>query len=261
MARRSSRSAPSCSAWPTRWRAGARGSGRCTASSRSASRSPSASSSCSPPPPRSSCSSSAHDALLLMVIVVFAGVVAVRAAQLFATDAMRDIEVLRDTLVAVGEGSRAPAAVNGSADEVAELAARGEHRDPQARPRGARSPRPDRGRLARPAHADHLAATAERGGRRRHRRRAHAPGLPRADADAHRDPVRPDRRPVRAVAARGRGHPVDDPAGVARPARRGGGRRAAAAGRGQGRQRPRRRARRASRRAPTRRRCSGSSST
>ena len=65
---------------------------------------------------------SAHDALLLMVIVVFAGVIAVRAAQLFATDAMRDIEVLRDTLVAVGEGSRAPAAVNGSADEVAELA-------------------------------------------------------------------------------------------------------------------------------------------
>ena len=65
---------------------------------------------------------SAHDALLLMVIVVFAGVVAVRAAQLFATSAMQDVEALRDTLVAVGEGSRAPAAVTGSADELAELA-------------------------------------------------------------------------------------------------------------------------------------------
>ena len=65
---------------------------------------------------------SAHDALLLMVIVVFAGVVAVRAAQLFATNAMQDVEALRDTLVAVGEGSRVPAAVTGSADELAQLA-------------------------------------------------------------------------------------------------------------------------------------------
>jgi signal transduction histidine kinase len=65
---------------------------------------------------------SAHDALLLMVIVVFAGVVAVRAAQLFATNAMHDVEALRDTLVAVGEGSRAATAVTGSADELAELA-------------------------------------------------------------------------------------------------------------------------------------------
>jgi signal transduction histidine kinase len=65
---------------------------------------------------------SAHDALMLMVIAVFAGVVGVRAAQLFATNAMQDVEALRDTLVAVGEGSRAPAAVTGSADELAELA-------------------------------------------------------------------------------------------------------------------------------------------
>jgi signal transduction histidine kinase len=65
---------------------------------------------------------SAHDALLLMVIVVFAGVVAVRAAQLFATNALADVNALRDTLVAVGEGSRAPAVVTGSGDELAELA-------------------------------------------------------------------------------------------------------------------------------------------
>jgi signal transduction histidine kinase len=65
---------------------------------------------------------SAHDALLLMVVVVFAGVVAVRAAQLFATEAMEDVEVLRDTLVAVGEGSRVPVAADGMADELAELA-------------------------------------------------------------------------------------------------------------------------------------------
>jgi signal transduction histidine kinase len=65
---------------------------------------------------------STHDAVLLMVIVVFAGVVAVRAAQLFAANALADVEALRDTLVAVGEGSRAPAAVTGSADELDELA-------------------------------------------------------------------------------------------------------------------------------------------
>ena len=65
---------------------------------------------------------SAHDALLLMVIVGFAGVIAVRAAQLFATNAMQDVEALRDTLVAVGEGSREPAPETGSADELAELA-------------------------------------------------------------------------------------------------------------------------------------------
>ena len=64
---------------------------------------------------------SAHDALLLMVVVVFAGAIAVRAAQLFATTAIRDVEALRDTLVAVGDGSRTPAAVDGSADELAEL--------------------------------------------------------------------------------------------------------------------------------------------
>ena len=65
---------------------------------------------------------SAHDALLLMVIVAFAGVIAVRSAQLFATNAMQDVEALRDTLVAVGEGSRTRTPVTGSADELAELA-------------------------------------------------------------------------------------------------------------------------------------------
>ena len=65
---------------------------------------------------------STHDALMLMVVVVFAGVIAARAAQLLATNAIEDVEALRDTLVAVGEGSRAPAAVTGSADELAELA-------------------------------------------------------------------------------------------------------------------------------------------
>ena len=65
---------------------------------------------------------SAHDALLLMVVVVFAGVIAVRAAQLLATTAIEDVEALRDTLVAVGEGSRTPVPVTGSSDELAELA-------------------------------------------------------------------------------------------------------------------------------------------
>ena len=66
---------------------------------------------------------SGHDAAIVLVITVLAGVVAVRAAQLFAGGVMRDIEGLRDTLAAVGEGSREPAAATESTDELAELAA------------------------------------------------------------------------------------------------------------------------------------------
>ena len=91
---------------------------------------------------------SAHDALLLMVIVVFAGVVAVRAAQLFAANALADVEALRDTLVAVGEGSRTPAAVTGSADELDELARAVNTTIGKLDARRDRAPRPDRGRLA-----------------------------------------------------------------------------------------------------------------
>ena len=81
---------------------------------------------------------SAHDALLLMVVVVFAGAIAVRAAQLFATTAIRDVEALRDTLVAVGEGSRTPAAVDRERRRARRADARGQHGDRQARP----TPRP-----------------------------------------------------------------------------------------------------------------------
>jgi signal transduction histidine kinase len=66
---------------------------------------------------------SGHDAAIVLVITVLAGVVAVRAAQLFAGGVMRDIEGLRDTLAAVGEGSREPVAATESSDELAELAA------------------------------------------------------------------------------------------------------------------------------------------
>ena len=65
---------------------------------------------------------SAHDALLLMVVVVFAGIIAVRAAQLLATTAIEDVEALRDTLVAVGRGRASSVPVTGSSDELAELA-------------------------------------------------------------------------------------------------------------------------------------------
>jgi len=65
---------------------------------------------------------SGHDALLGLVLVVFAGLVAARAAFLLAHGAMLDVDRLRDTLQAVGEGSRSPVAVTGSADELAELA-------------------------------------------------------------------------------------------------------------------------------------------
>jgi signal transduction histidine kinase len=66
---------------------------------------------------------SGHDAAIVLVITALAGIVAVRAAQLFAGGVMRDIDGLRETLAAVGEGSREPCAATWSADELAELAA------------------------------------------------------------------------------------------------------------------------------------------
>jgi signal transduction histidine kinase len=65
---------------------------------------------------------SPHDTLIIVVIAILAGLVAVRAAQLLAGDVLGDIEVLRDTLVAVGEGSRDPAVRVNGADELSELA-------------------------------------------------------------------------------------------------------------------------------------------
>jgi signal transduction histidine kinase len=64
---------------------------------------------------------SAHDVFFVMVIAAVAGVVAIRAAALFAGGVMDDIERLRGTLVAVGDGSREPAAAAGGEDELADL--------------------------------------------------------------------------------------------------------------------------------------------
>jgi signal transduction histidine kinase len=66
---------------------------------------------------------SAEDAVLIIVSVVFAGLVAIRAAQLFASDVLHDVEAVRDGLVAVGEGARDVRIETGARDEVAELAA------------------------------------------------------------------------------------------------------------------------------------------
>ncbi len=64
---------------------------------------------------------SGHDAAVGLVLVVFAGLVAARAAYLLAHGAMTDVDRLRDTLHAVGEGAREPVATTGSGDELAEL--------------------------------------------------------------------------------------------------------------------------------------------
>ena len=64
---------------------------------------------------------SAHDVLVIAGIATLAGIVAVRAATLFAGGVMEDIERLRATLVAVGEGAREPAAATGGDDELADL--------------------------------------------------------------------------------------------------------------------------------------------
>jgi len=65
---------------------------------------------------------SAHDALFLVIVAIAATVFAAQAAMVFAGNVLRDVEGLRDTLVAVGEGSRKPAAESSSADELADLA-------------------------------------------------------------------------------------------------------------------------------------------
>ena len=64
---------------------------------------------------------SAHDVFFVVVIAALAGVVAIRAAALFAGGVMDDIERLRRTLIAVGDGSREPAAAAGGDDELADL--------------------------------------------------------------------------------------------------------------------------------------------
>jgi signal transduction histidine kinase len=65
---------------------------------------------------------STQDAVLIVASVAFAGLVAVRAAQLFAKQVLGDVETVRDGLVAVGEGRREVRLETGGCDEVAELA-------------------------------------------------------------------------------------------------------------------------------------------
>jgi signal transduction histidine kinase len=64
-----------------------------------------------------------HDALMVSVITVVIGTVAARAAQLFAGGVLRDVETVRDGLVAVGRGERRPRLRTESRDELGELAA------------------------------------------------------------------------------------------------------------------------------------------
>ncbi len=65
---------------------------------------------------------SAHDALMVAVLSCFAGLVAVRAAQLLAAGLLRDVEAVRDGLRAVGEGDRTTRVHTAASDELAELA-------------------------------------------------------------------------------------------------------------------------------------------
>lgn len=66
---------------------------------------------------------SAHDAFTLAVLLVFAGVLTTYSASVLAGGVMRDIEAVRDGVVAVGEGRRDLEIRTGANDEVAELAA------------------------------------------------------------------------------------------------------------------------------------------
>jgi signal transduction histidine kinase len=66
---------------------------------------------------------SAQDTVLIVVSVAFAGVVAVRVAQLLAGGVLRDVESIRDGLVGFADGRRGARIVTGGRDELAELAA------------------------------------------------------------------------------------------------------------------------------------------
>lgn len=63
------------------------------------------------------------DAVLVSLIVAFTGLVAIVAAQLLAGGVLRDVEHVRDGLVAVGEGRRDVAIETSGSDELAQLAA------------------------------------------------------------------------------------------------------------------------------------------
>jgi signal transduction histidine kinase len=65
---------------------------------------------------------SGHDALLLGAIVAAAGAIAVLGAKLLAGGILRDVEAVRDGLVAVGTGDREVWIETDARDELAELA-------------------------------------------------------------------------------------------------------------------------------------------
>ncbi len=66
---------------------------------------------------------SAQDTVLIVVSVAFAGVVAIRVAQLLAGGVLRDVESIRDGLVAFADGNRGVRIKTGARDELAQLAA------------------------------------------------------------------------------------------------------------------------------------------
>jgi len=66
---------------------------------------------------------SAHDAFTMAVLLVYAGVLTAYSASVLASGVMRDIEAVRDGVVAVGEGRRDLEIRTRANDEIAELAA------------------------------------------------------------------------------------------------------------------------------------------
>jgi signal transduction histidine kinase len=65
---------------------------------------------------------SPHDALVMAVLLLFAGVLTVYSTRILARGTLRDIEAVRDGLMAVGEGQRDVRIETAAHDELAELA-------------------------------------------------------------------------------------------------------------------------------------------
>ena len=154
---------------------------------------------------------------VVAAIVVGAGLIAIVAARMVAGGIMRDVESIRDGLMAVGRGQREVTIETAAHDELTELAAAANAMIHQLREEEVGRDQSEAARrdliaavshdlrtpitslrLLADAVGDDIVEDAET-------RAAYV----RADGHPHRRAQRADRRPVRALAARGRRHQLD----------------------------------------------------
>ena len=151
-----------------------------------------------------------HDGLMAVLLAIYAGALVLWVTGRLAARALHDLDAVRTTLAAVAEGRRDVRVAPTGDDEIARLGRQVDDDDRAPGPRGADAPRAVRGRLARPAHADHGARPARHRDRRLDRRRGQAPRVRRPHEHARPPGRGADRRPLRPHPAGGAGARVDD---------------------------------------------------